>query len=1277
MSAPAPTVAKPAKANPPLRSPWRHLRRGGLATAVLALLGGLLLAWLFNTVAGRDVLLARIVAALPADATLSWRAAEGPAAGPLTLRGVRFEYHGTEFRAAELTLDPAVRPLLWRKLRLDALQVRDAQLSLPRSNEPFTLPQWPDSLPKILPPLPIQADRVEVNGLRVRYEGAELIAVSQLLAGVDVEEGRLHVEHLRLDSDRGRITLHGDYAPRNNYRTQLKGSWHVPARAGRPSARLGAAARGSLAEMQVQVRGVAPGPVNASLALSGRETPQWQLRSQIEGLDPGLFTGAASAPAWYATLSADGSGGLAKLTGHAQRGEFALRVLPSTVRIERQRLDLQPLVLELLDGRATLTGQADFAVPEHATLRGKVSARGLRWGEGENKVVADGDFGLAGTTKKWAVVGKSTLARGKQLAQLDFDARGSDDGLHLQRLRATMPTGRLEADGDLAWSPTLSYAFNAQLAGFDPGYFAPDWPGAVNGHADIQGKRRADRGLDTHITLRDMGGKLRARPLSGSADLTIHGAANEQFSTAYEGKLALQLGDSRLKAEGRIADTLRVDADFAPLHLADLLPGAGGTLRGQLHLRGRRTEPDIDLELSGTELQYGTLRAGTLIARGNLPWRAGRAAAGELHLEGSALELGLPFDSLRADLRGAFEQLSLVAQAEGATGALQLRAELGHGNKAWQGRLATLQITPKQGVPWQLDRPSNFRWAQGNSSLTPACLRSEGGGRLCVQGEWPRKGFDLSGTGLSLSLLQGYLQDRESAVRWQLHGELALNAQLRPTPGGSWRGIAKINSASGGLAPLRRRTGGRPAPADLMRYDALTMRTEFDPAGLRATLGAGFEGHGRVDAEVASGWVADSALKGTVDIATDQLGWLELFSPDIVAPKGHLQGTLQLGGTRARPRLGGNAQLSDFTAELPALGITLRDGALRLDTQPDGNARLAGQVRSGEGVMKVQGTLGWGQETNPVQVQVTGTNVLASDTPELRAVVNPNVTVKYADGDAAISVAGSVTIPEGRLQLESLDQGAGNSPDVVILDPVETDRPGGLPMDLDLELIVGDKVHMQGFGLDGDTRGRLHVRARPGREVLASGTLDVGGSYVAYGQKLQITRGRLLWSNGPISDPVLDVRAERNVGEVTAGVDVRGRASAPVASVWSNPASSPSEAIAYLALGRPLASASREESLRVGAARSALSVGGNLLASQLGARLGLDNAGVSQSRALGGEVIGAGKYLSPRLYVGYGVSLLGSGQVVTLKYLLRKGFDLEIESSMVENRASANWRIER
>jgi translocation and assembly module TamB len=532
------------------------------------------------------------------------------------------------------------------------------------------------------------------------------------------------------------------------------------------------------------------------------------------------------------------------------------------------------------------------------------------------------------------------------------------------------------------------------------------------------------------------------------------------------------------------------------------------------------------------------------------------------------------------------------------------------------------------------------------------------------------------GSGLSLALLQSYLPLPAQAQRFAAHGELAFEAHGMPAADGRWHGEVAVTSAAGGLAPKRRHAGAGAAP-DLVRYDALALHAQFDGAGMRATLGAGFGGHGRVDAQAGSGWSADSALAGTVAIATDQVGWLELFSPDIVAPRGRLQGELRLAGTRAQPRLGGNAQLADFAAEVPALGLRLHDGALRLDAQPDGNTRVSGQVRSGEGVLQVEGELGWEQARRPLRLHVTGTDVLASDTPQLQAVIAPDLVVRYASGDAAISVTGTVAVPRARMALAILDTGALASGDVVVLDPVDAGATPGTPLDVDLEIVAGDDVRMEGYGLEGSMRGRLRARSRPGQEILATGALDIDGSYSAYGQRLQISRGRLLWTNDPIVDPAVDLRAERRVGGIVAGVDVSGRAGAPVATVWTDPPSTPSEAISYLALGRPLAQASRDEGQRVSAARSALAVGGTLLAAQLGSKLGLDEAGVSNSRALGGEVIGAGKYLSPRLFVGYGVSLLGSGQVVTLRYLMRKGFDIEIESSTVENRASANWRLEK
>ena len=147
------------------RARWLALR-SLLLTLVLGVLAVLLLYFLFNTLRGRDVLLNQIVERLPEGDELTWSRAEGPASGPMVLHDLRYVHRGcpdaegkpvawpgckvalvTTFTAKRATIDPMLRPLLDRRLRLEALQVSAATLLLPVSDEPFELPRWPESLP--------------------------------------------------------------------------------------------------------------------------------------------------------------------------------------------------------------------------------------------------------------------------------------------------------------------------------------------------------------------------------------------------------------------------------------------------------------------------------------------------------------------------------------------------------------------------------------------------------------------------------------------------------------------------------------------------------------------------------------------------------------------------------------------------------------------------------------------------------------------------------------------------------------------------------------------------------------------------------------------------------------------------------------------------------------------------------------------------------------------------------------------------------------------------
>ncbi len=1271
--------------------------RSVLTIVVLSVLAALLLYVLFNTLRGRDVLLGQIVDRLPEGDTLTWSRAEGPASGPMILHDLRYLHRGcpdrdgkpvawpdcktaliTTFTAKRAMLDPMLRPLLGRRLRLEALSITDATLSLPESDEPFELPRWPESLPAIAPPLALEADAIEIDGLKVTQADEPIIELRRLRGGVLAEDGRLHLERIVAQTDRGSFRIHGDYAPRDRYRMDLTASAVLPAAAGRTPARLGLVARGDLRQLDIALAGNAPAPLKAKLNMQGETQPRWRFEANSDALTLTALLGNDDEAAPYAfDLRADGIGGRANVQGRIEQAEFSAKVLPSNIAIEGQVLVLSPLLIESLGGTIAATGRADFNVPADARFDGKLIARKLRW-QGDSKdavaVIADADFKVAGRLRAWTAAGDATLLRGTERAAVSLKARGDDKTARFETLRATMPTGRLDGSGELAWTPTLRWQADARLAGFDPGYFLPDWRGAVNGRLRLTGATRRDGGLDVRVDANDLGGRLRNRALSGRANVLVRLPVRDAARIDGEGEIALGLGSSRIEAKGRVAETLDVAATFSPLQLNDLLPTGDGVLRGTLKLSGARTQPNIDVDLIGQSLRWDDWKAGSLRANGRLPWRAG--ADGALSIDGENVEAGLLFSRLRLDARGAVEALRIDGDADTSFGALAVTGNLDKRGAQWAGILSALRFAPTTGPAWALQSPARFsatpsprgtrlQIASSCFSKTPAT--TDRAGSLCADIDWPTRA-DVRGTSLPLTLLEPYLPQRDDRRAWKLRGVVDLEAQVRPR-GETWQGIARLRSADGGLALDAR------SRRDILGYANINIDARFDPQRIEADINSALTPNGRVAGRIATGWDDYAPLRGEIEVDTEALTWLELFSPDIVDPTGRLSGRIALGGTRAQPTLGGQAQLSNFSAELPALALSLRDGDVRMDAQADGSARIGGSVRSGEGTLRLDGSLGWQNDDMPLRFALTGENILISDTRELRAVIDPSVVVRYAVGQP-IAVAGSVRIASAKIDLEGLDSGVSASEDVIVLDPANPKRTGSAPLDLDLTLTMGNDVQLQGFGLDGTLGGSVRMRARPGRETVATGSLDVDGRYRAYGQKLQITRGRLVWSNTAFGDPLIDIRAEREVGSVTAGIDVSGRASAPIAEVWSDPATSESEALAYLTLGRPLSSANADENRQLSAATAALSAG-NLLASQLGAKIGLDDAGVSESRALGGSVVGIGKYLSPRLYVSYGVSLLGTGQVITLKYLLRKGFDIEIESSTIENRGSVNWRKEK
>ena len=85
---------------------------------------------------------------------------------------------------------------------------------------------------------------------------------------------------------------------------------------------------------------------------------------------------------------------------------------------------------------------------------------------------------------------------------------------------------------------------------------------------------------------------------------------------------------------------------------------------------------------------------------------------------------------------------------------------------------------------------------------------------MCANADWPRRGLDMRGESLPLTLLLLYLPERSDKRPWILRGDIDLTAQLRPV-GNAWRGTAHVSSASGGMKFSER------SRTEIIRYGGL------------------------------------------------------------------------------------------------------------------------------------------------------------------------------------------------------------------------------------------------------------------------------------------------------------------------------------------------------------------------------------------------------------------------------------------------------------------------
>ncbi|MDA8124771.1 MAG: translocation/assembly module TamB domain-containing protein [Deltaproteobacteria bacterium] len=578
------------------------------------------------------------------------------------------------------------------------------------------------------------------------------------------------------------------------------------------------------------------------------------------------------------------------------------------------------------------------------------------------------------------------------------------------------------------------------------------------------------------------------------------------------------------------------------------------------------------------------------------------------------------------------------------------------------------------------------------SSPRPASLALPAAGRFAVG--WQGVDMVLLGPWLPAALRL------EGTLAGQMQGNLLPEQRL------SLKGDASL---AGGK--IRRLSPAGEISANL-RSASLSWNWQEEALNGAFTLALAEQGEGRgtfqlpLPARFPAAFDRRGPLQASLTGQVHEKGLLASLFPGLIREsRGELAAEFRIGGTWDAPTFEGNSQLSQAGAYLPTAGIQVRDiqWAMRLEK----DRLLIDSFRASSGAGRIDGTAqvrlkGW--QVSDFQGNIGGDRFQVLYLPEVQIMATPRL--RFSGTPEKLTVRGEVQLPEMFIFGPPNRAALQPSSDVVIegaAKPVEPTFP--LALDVQVRLNLGEKVQAKLEGIDAQLGGGIDLQFPSLDKIASRGEIKVvKGRYRAYGVDLEIVRGRLFYSGGPLNQPTLDILALRTIDDVKAGITAGGILRSPIIKLYSEPAMPEVDILSYIVFGHPMSNSSSQEQagMMAQAAGVLLSKGKSaLLQEQIKNRLGLSTlefqsgsagaagrmgykeipsaptgaAAAGQAASVSQTMLTVGKYLTPRLYFSYGRSLFTGGNLFRLRYDLFKQWQIETQTG-TESGVDLYYRID-
>lgn len=1162
---------------------------------------------------------------------------QGSLAGPIELVDVHFTTEGLDIELGRAAIEWQWYELLDSKVTINRIELdelaivlleTDAQAQQDAAAEPFK-PAYPE--------LPVSISLAELlltdATLRTSAEAEPLtldrLELSAALTDTELQVSRLLVSGQGLEAD-----LTAASQNRKGLPLTLAGQFSY------------ASADLPVAEGTLEVGGTLDG-----LSLQGQLNAPYNLVVHAEVTD----ILADLAAAFELTFNETQLGWL-----HA---ELIDRTLNGTVAAAYAHPEISILKADLNSAASALSASGSYNLTTQLVdLQGHWQA--LRWpvAVSEPAVVESdsGEFRVSGELKDYQAELNGSVVLPEASGVLQLSASGSDQHLTVQEFVFDVFEGRLAGSGEVSWAPDLKLALTATGTGINPGMLVDGYPGKLDLQLNTRVQQVADRWQGV-VTELEVSGQLREQALEAAlaGDFRASSMADLDLNL---GALTVDWGGVSVSGSGGLSQASDFAWQVEIARLNQLAQDFAGAVTGSGTLRGKVQDPELTATLSIAEFTHPSMTPHEV--------------------------------QLSLDVKGKLSDHQLALNGSSEWGSLQLALSAGLREDSYQFVVQDLQVPmPIEGV-LRLESPTEGQLGQVAQVLAPLCLASSEI-HICVDFEQTasvqQAGFKLSQ--FPLKILAPWLPPR-----LQLVGSVAGEGRFSDwqVADRQLKGIVDL-SVQGVSVAARRRNGIQP----LLDFDPghITLTTDAEQMQLVAHLPLTGANNGKqVNADKKATELppagglrlegtllhdeptfADRSISGRAEFDLHSIELLELFSDQVEQLDGTLKSQLTLGGRLSAPELAGEARVAQLQASIPELGIMLRESHVTLNLPTPDTLSIDAQLKSGAGAIQVSGSINDLMNDYQGELKVRGSDFLALNNSLAEVIVSPTVDAEFKN--QALHLSGKVLLPKAVVELEEVPQAAVQPSDDQIMVDEEPEEESPIAVFADLDLELGDEVSFTGLGLTAEFAGTLAVTERPDEVTTAKGEITITeGSYQAYGQDLAVRDGKLIWVDSPLANPGLDIYAMRQPKpDIEVGVRARGTLASPRLSLTSDPNMSESDRLSYLVLGRPLEGSTPAEGSYLNKAALALGIkGGNYLTERYGEKLGVDEIGIETAPGEDAEqaALVVGKYLSPRLYVSYGLGLLDSISTLRLEYTLTRDWSIKTESSAEQSGGDLHYSIE-